>query len=109
MDEQYLIELAEMYIQEIEKKNWPDLTLDEIELIRDKEKMADFRKKFFYCFKHVINPLYNNLPKRGKFSFSQSDKHLTSRNMVDELKAHYYKYGYSRDDLVDIITKGNRR
>lgn len=109
MDEDFLIELAKQYIEEIEKKEWPDLTLDEIELIKDKDKRINFRKRFFYCFKHVINPLYNNLPKKGKFSFSESDKHLTSRMMVNELKEHYYKYNFTRDDIIDIISKGNGR
>lgn len=109
MDEEFLIELAKQYIEEIERKEWPDLTIDEIELIRDKQKRIDFRKRFFYCFKHVINPLYNNLPKKGKFAFSESDKNLTSRKMVNQLKEHYYKHKFTRNDIIEVITKGNRK
>jgi hypothetical protein len=109
MDEAFLIELAKQYVEEIEKKDWSDLTIDEIELIRDNAKRIDFRKRFSYCIKHIINPLYNNLPKKGKFSFSESEKYLTSRMMVDELKEHYYKYNFTRDDIIDIINEVKRR
>lgn len=108
MDEKDLIEIANQYLKAIESRNWPDLTLDEIELIRDQDKRIDFRKRFFFCFKNVINPLYTNLPKKGQFTFSLPDKELTCRLMVRDLKKHYLKYKYTNDDIIYIISRGRK-
>ncbi|MDD2435533.1 MAG: hypothetical protein PHO63_04690 [Bacilli bacterium] len=108
MNEKDLIDIANQYLKIIESKKWPDLTLDEIELIRDKDKRIDYRKRFFFCFKNVINPLYTNLPKKGQFTFSLIDKQLTCRIMVQDLKEHYLKYNYTKDDIIYIISRGNK-
>ena len=60
-----------LYEQERERINnahWSDLTLDETELIEDKQKRIEYKKEQRKFHIHIINPLANSVPRKFKFS-----------------------------------------
>jgi len=97
-------QVASEILSYIEGKHWGDLTLEEINLIQDRNKRIEYRRNFKNCFMCLINPLYTGIKNKSKFSFSNPDNLLTCRNMVKDLLDYYYKKGYTRDEIIVIAS-----
>lgn len=92
----------------INNSHWGDLTLEEISEIKDIEKRKEYRRRWEFCHKHIINPLYSSI-KDSKFNFSNSDQYLTCRNMLKDIMDYYYKKGYSKKEIVDIALERDNK
>ncbi|MBE6138380.1 MAG: hypothetical protein E7173_01375 [Firmicutes bacterium] len=88
----------------LESKEWYDLTLKEMELITDRSKKVQYKRKFNEYFSSVINPLYDGIKNKGQFKFSHADDALTCRNMVQDLLKYYYDNGFTRDEAIRLAT-----
>ena len=71
------------------KKDWMDVTLDEIYAMKDIRKRIQYRKKCEFCLHTVIKPLYINIKNKEGFSFSRPDAELTCRMMLQDLMKVY--------------------
>lgn len=99
MNEQEIKQLRKAILKEINAKQWYDLTIGEIELIDDSEKRIEYTKKYFSCFKRIINPLYNNINNK-KLTFTDD---MTCRQIVKTLKDHYLKNSKTREDMIEVV------
>lgn len=107
MDNEYLKELEKQIMREeherINKAHWADLTYDEVFEIDDKEKKREYnkiRRKFHI---QIINPLANSVPR--KFKFSKSDSELTYRMMFNEYMTYFYGKGMSREEIIEMMIR----
>ena len=75
--------------KENQKKDWMDVTLQEIYEIKDIRKRIQYRKKCEFCLTQVIKPLYVNIKNKKGFSFSKPDEELTCRTMIKDLMSSY--------------------
>lgn len=88
----------------IENSHWSDLTLEEISLIKDSKKRIEYQSNWKHCFRYIINPLYSSIKNQNKFHFSNPDNMLTCRNMLKDLMDYYYNKGFSRDQIIKIVS-----
>lgn len=102
MDAELLTKSIEIYLTDLENKNWPNLTRDEIELIRDEQKRKEYLKKYRECMNVVILPLLYNMDNRSGFKFSNADNLLTCNNMIKDIYEYYKKRGFNKKDLYVI-------
>ena len=105
VDEVLLERSIEMYLEDLEGKNWPNLTKGEIELIRDEQKRKEYLKKYRECMNVVILPLLYNMDNRNNFKFSNPDNLLTCNNMMKDIYAYYKKRGFNKEELCVIATE----
>lgn len=102
-------QITEQITEYIESKHWGDLTLAEIEIIKDRDKRIEYRRKFKRCFMYIINPLYTGIKNKSRFNFSNPDNLLTCRNMLKDLMDYYYKKGYSREEIINIASENDMK
>lgn len=94
-----------MYIDDLEQKNWSDLTKEQIYTIRDDLKRKEYLKKYHECMKIVILPLLYNIGNSNKFHFTNPDNLLTSNNMMKDIYNYYKKRGFNKEDLITIASE----
>lgn len=107
INEQELFESLEQYIKYVESKDWGDLTGDEVDLISDSKVRNTYKKKRLECLRYIINPLYDSIKNKGRFKFSNSNKELTCKNMLQDLFNYYKKQGFSKEEIFDIARERN--
>ena len=107
IDEKQLIESYQIYVNEIQKKEWYELTTDEMALINDPKKRGEYQKLVCQCLRSLINPLYDSIKNRGRFKFSVSDKLLTCEIMVRELMNYYKKQGFTKEEIINIACEAD--
>lgn len=106
-DENKIIEAYETYVDELQIKDWYELTTDELELIKDSKKRNEYKKRVRLCLRSLINPLYDSIKNKGRFKFSVSNKHLTCQIMVRELVAYYKKQGFDKQEIINIACEAD--
>lgn len=102
IDESKIIESYEIYVEGLQNKEWYELTIDELKLIKDSKKRNEYIKKARLCLRYLINPLYDSIKNRSKFKFSVSNKHLTYQIIVRELFEYYKKKGFDKEEIINI-------
>ena len=107
LDEEFLEKVAEEKIKEIENKEWYDMTDVEIDIIGDVRKQFSYMKKRRDCMAVLINPLYDAIPNKKSFSFSNPENLLTSKNMLLDLLNYYKNKDYTREQIMEIIKNNN--
>ena len=103
-DEELLQKSIENYLKFIEDKNWPDLTKEQIELIKDDSKRKEYLKKYKECVRKVIMPLIWHIDNKSHFKFTNPDNLLTCNNMMKDIYSYYQKKGYDKKDLCTIAS-----
>lgn len=107
IDANKIIETYEKYVDEIQNKEWYELTTEEVQLIKDSKKRSEYRKRVRFCLNCIINPLYDSIKNRGKFKFSVPNKHLTCKIMVKELFEYYKNQGFNKEEIINIAYKAD--
>lgn len=109
INENEIIESYDKYVDEIQNKNWYELTTDELNLIKEPRKRTEYRKRIRLCLRCLINPLYDSIQNRGKFKFSVPNKNLTCQIMVKELVDYYKKLGFDKEKIINIAYEADSR
>lgn len=107
IDENKIIEAYKQYIAELQKKEWYELTTEELQLIKDTKQQREYNKKVRDCLRCIINPLYDSIKNRGRFKFSVSNKQLTCQIMVRELFEYYKKQGFNKEEIINIASEAD--
>ena len=98
---------SQTIIDEIQNKEWYELTTEEVQLIKDSKKRSEYRKRVRFCLNCIINPLYDSIKNRGEFKFSVPNKHLTCKIMVKELFEYYKNQGFNKEEIINIAYKAD--
>lgn len=107
MTEEELEALGNLIVkQEMERINnahWSDLTVDEINLIEDKQKRKEYCDIIRKVHIHIVNPLANSVPR--KFKFSKPDEFMTYRMIISEYMNYFYSKGMNRKQIIEMMVK----
>ena len=104
LDDEVVEQIVQQETERINNSHWADLTIEELEMIEDKEKRIEARRQFKRCFMYVINPLYTGIKNKSKFEFSKPDSLLTCRIMMKDLMSYYYNKGFTREEIIKIAS-----
>jgi hypothetical protein len=99
MEEKDIKNMYEIIINEINKKKWYDLSIHEINMIEDIKKRNEYLKEYYFCFRNIINPLYNSI-NTNKYKFTED---MSCKQIVNQLKEIYYKKGKTKEEMREII------
>lgn len=105
MENDYIEAMYKLFLDEVNKKDWYDLTLDEIRLLKDREKQKEYIKKYQFCVINIINPLCRAVSSKG-YGFSGD---LTCKQMINKLEKIYFKKKRSKQDMRDIVLERCRK
>ena len=98
-NENEIMELYDAYVDNLQNKKWYELTTEELQLIKDPKKRAEYNKKVRICLKGIKN--------RGKFKFSVENKSLTCEILVKELFSYYKKQGFDKQEIINIANEAD--
>lgn len=99
MDEQFIKEIGQTILKEIEAKQWYDLSIEEIRMIEDPLKKKKYAKEYIYCFKNFINPLCSSINTKG-YKFTDD---MSCKQIIKVLKTIYLKNKKTEEDMREVI------
>lgn len=105
MNEELLEKSIQIYLEQIEGKNWADLTKNEMKLIADEVKKVEYLKKYKECMENLILPLLYSMSNSSNFKFSNPDSLLTCNNMMKDIYNYYQKRGFKKAELSVIASE----
>jgi len=95
-------EILKLEKSRINKANWEDLTLAELELIDDLDKRREYRKKMNEFHMLIINT-FSTLVS-GDFKFSVPKERLTYRIMATDYMNYFYTKGMTREQIIKMMS-----